>query len=99
MVVRPALFEGFRGLAAVAMLDGDGTRAARLVGAADEHRYDKAEDRVDARLDETFFEPARTRCGADAWNAAAREGRALSFEDAIAYALEEPLPAHRRAAL
>ena len=59
-------------------------------GAADAHRYDAPEDRVEARLDETFFEPARTRCGTDAWNAAVREGGALSFGDAIAYGLEEP---------
>ena len=30
--------------------------------------------RVDARLETAFFEPARTRHGADAWDAAAREG-------------------------
>jgi hypothetical protein len=90
MVVRPAMFEGLRGLAAVAVVDGDDRRAATLVGASDAHRYDKAEDPVEGRLDETFFEPARTRCGTDAWNAAAREGSALSFEDATAYALEEP---------
>ena len=83
-------FEGLRGLAAVAAVDGDDKRAATLVGAADAHRYDKPEDPVEARLDGAFFEPARTRYGTDAWNAAAREGSALSFEDAIAYALEEP---------
>ena len=77
-------------MAAVAVVHGDARRAATLVGAADAQRYDAAEDPVEARLDETFFEPARTRCGAGAWNAAAREGRALSFEDAISYALEEP---------
>ena len=92
MVVRPVVFEGLRGLAAVAVVHGDDKRAATLVGAADAHRYDQPEDPVEARLDETFFEPARTRCGTDAWDAAAREGSALSFEDAIAYALEEPLP-------
>jgi predicted ATPase/DNA-binding SARP family transcriptional activator len=90
MVARPPLFEGFRGLAAVAVADGDGTRAARLVGASDAHRYDKAADPVEAKLDEAFFAPARTRCGAGAWNADTREGHALSSEDAIAYALEEP---------
>ena len=68
----------------------------RLVGAADAHRYDKPEDPVEARLEEAFFEPARTRCGTDAWDAAAREGSALSFEDAIAYALEEPPVTGRR---
>ena len=92
MVVRPVAFEGLRGLAAVAVVHGDDERAATLVGAADAHRYDQPEDPVEARLDATFFEPARTRCGTDAWNAAAREGSALSFEDAIAYALEEPRP-------
>jgi hypothetical protein len=90
IVFRPAAFEGLRGLAALAVADGDAKRAATLVGAAEAHRYAQPEDRVEARLDETFFEPARTRCGTDAWNAAAREGSVLSFEDAIAYALEEP---------
>jgi hypothetical protein len=89
MVVRPVVFEGLRGLAAVAVVDGDDKRAATLV-AADAHRDDHHEDPVEAGLDETFFEPARTRCGTDAWNAAAREGSVLGFEDAIAYALEEP---------
>jgi predicted ATPase/DNA-binding SARP family transcriptional activator len=89
-VVRPLVFEGLRGLGAVAVVDGDETRAATLVGAAATHRYDNARDPVEARLDETYFEPARARCGTDAWDAATREGSVLSFEDAIAYALEEP---------
>ncbi len=46
--------------------------------------YEQAEDPVEARLDETFFEPASARCGIDAWNAAARKGSVLSFHDAIA---------------
>jgi hypothetical protein len=90
MVVRPVVFEGLRGLAAIAVVNGDGKRAATLVGASDAHRYDQTEDPVEARLEGAFFEPARTRHGTDTWNAAAREGSALSFEDAIAYALEEP---------
>ncbi len=92
MVVRPVAFEGLRGLAAVAVVRGDDKRAAALVGAAEAHRYEKAEDPVEGRLDATFFEPARTRCGIDAWDAAAREGSTLSFEGAIAYALEEARP-------
>jgi predicted ATPase/class 3 adenylate cyclase len=88
MVVRPVAFEGLRGLGAVAVVHGDDKRAATLVGAADAHRYDQSENPVEARLDETFFEPARARCGTSTWNAAAREGSVLSFEDAIAYALE-----------
>jgi predicted ATPase/DNA-binding SARP family transcriptional activator len=88
MVVRPVVFEGLRGLAAIAVVDGEDTRAATLVGAADAHRYQEAEDPVESRLDETFFALARTRCGTPAWDAAARDGSTLSFDDAIAYALE-----------
>ncbi len=90
LVVRRMAFEGLRGLAALAVVHGDAQRAATLVGAADAHRYGKTEDPVEARLDETFFEPARARLGTDAWSAAAREGSALSFHDAIVYALDEP---------
>jgi predicted ATPase/DNA-binding SARP family transcriptional activator len=90
LVVRPFVAEGLQGLAAVAAVRGDLHRAARLLGAAAAHRYGLPEDPVDARLEATFFKPARTKYGAEAWNAAAREGGALSFEDAIADALEEP---------
>ena len=75
---------------AIAAVHDDLHRAARLSGAAAAHRYGQPEDALDARLDATFFAPARARCGADAWHDTAREGAALSFEDAIAYALEEP---------
>jgi hypothetical protein len=70
--------------------DGDDQRARTLVGAADAYRYDRPQDPVEAKLESTFFAPARTRYGTDAWNAAAREGQALTFDAAIAYALEEP---------
>jgi hypothetical protein len=87
MVVLPVAFEGLRGLAAVAVVEGDDERAAALVGAAEAHRYDQAEDNVEARLEETFFAPARTRLGPGAWDASVHDGSSLSFEDAIAYAL------------
>jgi hypothetical protein len=90
LVVRPVAFEGLRGLAAIAVVNGDSKRAATLAGAADAHRYDAPKNLLDARLDAAFFDPARTRYGTDAWNAAACQGRGLTFEDAIAYALEEP---------
>ena len=80
------------GLAAIAAVRYDLDRAARLTGAAAAHLYSKPQDMVDARLDATFFEPARTRRGADAWDAAFREGAALNFEEAIAYALDEQPP-------
>jgi predicted ATPase/class 3 adenylate cyclase len=89
MVVRPVAFEGLRGLAAVTVVIGEDERAATLVGAAQEYRYAKAEDPVEIRLEQTFFEPARARYGTQAWDAAGREGSRLSFGEAIAYALDE----------
>jgi hypothetical protein len=89
LTVLPFACEGLGGLAAVATLRGDLPRAARLYGAAGAHRYGQPHDPVDARLRTTFFEPARDRCGADAWDAGVRDGAALDFDDAIAYALEE----------
>lgn len=89
LVALPFASEGLAGLAAVAVLDLDLDRAARLHGAANAHRHGQPEDAVDARLHATYFESARSRDGADAWDAAANEGGSLNFEDAIAYALEE----------
>jgi predicted ATPase/DNA-binding SARP family transcriptional activator len=89
-VVLPFASEGLKGLAAVAAVRGDNDRAARLLGAAAEDLHDRAEDPFDTRLDTEFFEPARTRHGTHAWDAAARDGGTLSFDDAIAYALHEP---------
>jgi tetratricopeptide (TPR) repeat protein len=90
LVVLPFASEGLKGLAAVAAVRGQDHRAARLVGAATEDRLDRAEDPVETRLHVEFFDPARTRHGADAWDAAVRDGATLSFEEAVAYALEEP---------
>ena len=91
LVVPPMASEGLLGLASVAVVEGDVDRAARLVGAAATHNYGRPdEDALDARLDTTFLEPARAGHGADAWDTAVREGMALSFEHAMAYALEEP---------
>ena len=90
LVVRPVVFEGALGLAALAALHGDDERAATLVGASTAHRYDKATDPIEVRLEETFFEPARTRCGTRDWDAAVAQGKHPQFEDAIAYALQAP---------
>jgi predicted ATPase/DNA-binding SARP family transcriptional activator len=90
LVVRPQAFEGLRGLAAVAVADGDHERAARLVGAAEAQRFQQVPDPFTLRLNRTILGPARDRYGADAWDAAARAGGSLSFEAAIAFALGEP---------
>jgi predicted ATPase/DNA-binding SARP family transcriptional activator len=95
LVVRPAACEGLLGLAAIAAAGGDVRRAARLVGAASAHTYGQHQDIIEARLDAAFLQPGRKRHGAGEWDADLRHGATLNFEDAIAYALEEPLPAPR----
>jgi len=78
------------GLAGVAAASGDLLRAGRLVGAASAHRYGSQQDGVELRLDQAFFQDARRQCAGNHWEAAVCEGARLSFEEAIAYALEEP---------
>jgi hypothetical protein len=90
LVHLPFMWEGVGGLAAVAAARGDLDRAARLFGAAGAHRYGEQDNAIDARLHATYFQPARSRHGPDAWDAASREGAAMSFAGAIAYALDEP---------
>jgi hypothetical protein len=88
MVILPVAHEALRGLAAIAIVEGDIPHAARLIGAATAHRYGDPQDPVDARLKSTFFDAVRTQSAA--WDAAIAEGAALSLEHAIAYALGEP---------
>ena len=90
LVVLPAAYKGLDGLAALAALDGDPERAARLHGAAGAHRYGEPENPADVRVRDTFFAPARARHGSEAWDAAERAGSELGFRDAISYALGEP---------
>jgi hypothetical protein len=92
LVVQPFAQEGLMGVAAIATTDGNDDRAARLLGAAEAFRYGDPVDEVQARLATLFFEPARERHGADAWDAAVDEGGALPFAEAVAYGLEEPRP-------
>jgi len=87
--VLPLAAEGLLGLAAIAAARDDPDRAARLVGAAAAHAYGSQQHDLKARLDAAFLDPARMRHGTSAWDAAVRDGAALSFEDAIAYALDE----------
>ena len=80
-----------QGLAAVAAARGEARRAARLLGAAEAlleaaglvlHAYARNE------LHERAASSARERLGEGAWTTAHDEGRAMSFEEAGAYALE-----------
>ena len=86
LVNEPAAYLALYGFAAVAAARDDLDRAAYLYGAAAVGRV--PDDRIDARADE-LFAPARRRHGARTWDAAVRQGRALSLQDAIAYALGE----------
>jgi predicted ATPase/DNA-binding SARP family transcriptional activator len=90
LIALPIASEALLGLAAVAVVNGDLSHAARLQGAAVAHGYGQQQDAVPARLDRVFLTPARRRHGADAWDTAVREGGQLSFEDAIAFALDQP---------
>jgi non-specific serine/threonine protein kinase len=82
--------ESIEGLACVAGAGGAAERAARLLGAAEALReaagYQQA-TRTRA-LREPYVTAARTRTGEEAWTTAWEEGRSMSFEEAIAYALE-----------
>jgi predicted ATPase/class 3 adenylate cyclase len=89
LVVQPFAQEALMGLAAIATVEGDDDRAARLRGAAETFRYGDPVDEVRQRLATVFFEPARERHGAAAWDAAAAEGRGLTFAQAVAYGLGE----------
>jgi hypothetical protein len=87
LVVAAVCFEGLLGLAAVAAVGDDLERAGRLSGASAAHRYGQPTGPVEERLHAAYLEPARTRLGAGAWEAAVRDGAALSFGEAIADAL------------
>ena len=93
LVARPIAAEGLLGLAAIEAAHGNAERAARLLGAATAHRDLLPEDTIAARIGAGRFEAARMQCPADTWDAAVREGGTLSIEDAIAYALQEPVRA------
>jgi predicted ATPase/DNA-binding SARP family transcriptional activator len=83
LVVIPVAAEGLLGLAAIAAAEGDFLRAARLRGNV---RGENQQDVIEARVDEQFLREARTR---PEWAAGLREGAGMSFEEAIAFALEE----------
>jgi tetratricopeptide (TPR) repeat protein len=89
LVALPIASEGLLGLAAVAVVDSDLSRAARLRGAAAAHGYGQQQNAIEARLEAAFFATARRRHGADAWDAAVHAGAQLSFENAIVCALDE----------
>ena len=83
--------EGLAGLAAVLAHANRPERAANLLGAARALGYPPVGDQpIYDRLARDFFTPARTRYGAIAWDRAEQRGSHLSYDQAIATALDEP---------
>lgn len=97
LVLRPREHYWFRttvlgAMAELAALAGEGERAARLEGAAAAHRERMKMPPLAAReraLREKRHRQAREDVGEDAYNRAWEEGRAMSLDQAVAYALGE----------
>ena len=83
--------EGLETLAEMAWASGGGPRAARLWGAADALRELTGSPwmPLERRLHEPYLADARTGMEEGDWRAAWEEGRAMTLEDAIAFALED----------
>jgi predicted ATPase len=78
------------GLAAIALHDGDPTRAATLAAAAGTIRTERGLEAGDlsAHIERAESE-GRAALGDDAWDAAYAEGARMTLEEAVAYALED----------
>jgi predicted ATPase/DNA-binding SARP family transcriptional activator len=86
-------FEGLLGMAALAAAAGADHRAGALEAAAWAHAERppaEAEKPVYDRVAERFIARARERLEAREWTTAAAAGRAMTAQDAVAFALEEP---------
>jgi predicted ATPase/DNA-binding SARP family transcriptional activator len=83
--------EGLAGLASLAAAHRRHEVAATLRGAARALGYPPPgfDERIDDRLERESLAAARTRYGDTAWRHAEEAGAALSFQQAIAYALEQ----------
>ena len=86
-----SLAEGLEYLAGTSGARGRGERAARLYGAAEVLRESLAAPLLPA--ERPFYErhlvASRSQLDETAWEAAWSEGRAMTMEDAVGYALEE----------
>ena len=86
---KPAASESLGALACVAEVRGEAERAARLFGAAQALREVTGlqKEPGDSMLQEPYLAAARSRLDEASWEAAFAEGWAMSFEDAIEYAI------------
>ena len=79
--------ECLEGLACAAAARGEAERSARLFGAARALGYEQPP--AEHALREPYLAVARSRLEEAAWEAAWAEGQAMTFEEAVSYALEE----------
>jgi predicted ATPase/DNA-binding CsgD family transcriptional regulator len=86
---RPAASESLGALACVAQAQGGASRAARLLGAAQALRevIGYQQESGDRALAEPYLAAARSRLGEAAWDVAYAEGREMTFEESVDYAL------------
>lgn len=78
--------ESLEGLACAAAARGEAERSARLYGTARSLGYQQAP--AERALREPYLAAARSRLDEAAWKAAWEEGQAMTFEEAVSYALE-----------
>ena len=88
--------ESLEGMACISAAEGASERAARLFGAAEalrealsDHQHTPEEE----ALSEPYFAMARSRLDESSWQAAWAEGRVMSMEQAVEYALSSETPA------
>ena len=86
---KPAAAESLGALACVAEVQGEARLSGRLFGAAVALREEigMQQDPSDHALQEPYLAAARSRLDGASWEAAFAEGRAMSFESAVEYAL------------
>jgi DNA-binding CsgD family transcriptional regulator/tetratricopeptide (TPR) repeat protein len=85
------IIETLEGMASLAGVTGEATRAARLWGAAEVAREANgvALSPGERTLHEPYLAPARSRLGETAWETTLGEGRVMSLEEAADYVLSE----------
>jgi predicted ATPase/DNA-binding SARP family transcriptional activator/DNA-binding CsgD family transcriptional regulator len=88
---KPSVINALEGMASLAGGLEESTRAARLRGAADAARQETGIPlpTIDRALHRPYLQAARSSLGQAAWKEALTEGRAMSLDVAVEYALAE----------
>ena len=85
--MKPHMLDEIFCLAGIAAATGDVARAARLAAAAELHQAFIAPDTAVVDLHRANFESRKAAADGDTWRQAWAAGRAMSFDEAVAYAL------------